>query len=63
MLAAQVCVRITFWWIFSKVFVAEFLDDFRITIPVIAEYLKDSGLYVHEAVIELLSRLGEQGMC
>ena len=44
-------------------FVAEFQEDVRITIPAIAERLKDSDSYVRSAAIELLSRLAAQGMC
>ena len=43
--------------------VAEFREDIRITIPAIAEHLKDSDSYVREAAIELLSMLAAQGMC
>ena len=44
-------------------FVAEFQEDVRITIPAIAEGLKDSHSHVRSAAIELLSRLAVQGMC
>ena len=47
----------------SSMFVAEFREDVRITIPAIAERLKDSDRYVRSAAIELLSRLAAQGMC
>jgi len=43
--------------------VAEFLEDVRIAIPVIAEHLNDSDWSVRNAAIELLLRLGAQGMC
>jgi len=43
-------------------FVAEFREDIRITIPAIADNLKDSDWYVRSAAIELLSRLAAQGM-
>jgi len=45
------------------VFVAEFQEDVRITIPAIAERLKDSRSDVRKAAIEVLSRLAAQGMC
>ena len=48
---------------FVTLFVAEFREDVRITIPAIAERLKDSDSYVRKAVIGLLSRLAAQGMC
>jgi len=44
-------------------FVAEFREDVRITIPAIVEYLKDSDWYVCKAAVELLSRVAVQGMC
>jgi len=44
-------------------FVAEFREDVRITIPSIPERLKDSDWYVRSAAIEVLSRLAAQGMC
>jgi len=44
-------------------FLAEFREDIRITIPAIAEHLKDSHSNVREAAIEFLSRLAAQGMC
>jgi len=44
-------------------FVAEFREDVRITIPAIAERLKDSGSEVRSAAIGVLSRLAAQGMC
>jgi len=43
-------------------FVAEFREDVRTTIPAIVEHLKDSDWYVRNAAIELLSRLAAQGM-
>jgi len=44
-------------------FVAEFRKDVRITIPSIAERLKDSHSDVRSTAIEVLSRLAAQGMC
>jgi len=44
-------------------FVAEFREDVRITIPAIVECLKDSDSHVCLAAIEVLSRLAAQGMC
>jgi len=44
------------------VFVAEFREEVQITIPAIAERLKDSDSDVRKAAIELLSRLAAQGM-
>jgi len=43
--------------------IAEFRDDIRITIPAIAEHLKDSDSFVRMAAIEGLSILAAQGMC
>jgi len=43
-------------------FVAEFREDVRITIPAIVEHLKDPDWYVRDVAIELLSRLAMQGM-
>jgi len=43
-------------------FIAEFREDVRVTIPAIAECLKDSDWYVRKAAIEVLSRLAVQGM-
>jgi len=45
------------------VFVVEFREDVQITIPAIAERLKDSDSDVRKAAIELLPRLAAQGMC
>jgi len=47
----------------SSMFVAEFREDLRITIPAIAERLKASNRYVRSAAIEILSKLAAQGMC
>jgi len=44
-------------------FIAEFREDFRIAIPVIAEHLKDRYWDVCNAAIEGVSMLGAQGMC
>ena len=44
-------------------FVAEFQEDVRITIPAIAEHLKNSHSGIRKAAIEGVSRLAEQGMC
>ena len=44
-------------------FLADFLEDIRIIVPVIAEHLKNSYWYVRNVAIELLSRLAAQGMC
>jgi len=44
-------------------FVAEFQEEVRITIPAIAERLKDSNSEVRKAAVELLSTLAAQGMC
>jgi len=54
-------VSITFQWVCSSIFVAEFRKDIRVTIPVIAERLKHSNWSVREAAIEFLSRLAAQG--
>ena len=59
----RVCVSITFRWVRSSMFVAEFREDVRITIPAITERLKDSDSDVRKAVIGLLSKLTAQGMC
>jgi len=59
----RVCVSITFRWVCSSTFVAEFREDVRITIPAIADGLKDSDLDVRSAAIEILSGLAVQGMC
>ena len=58
-----VCVSISFRWVYSTMFVDEFREDVQITIPAIAERLKNSDSYVRKAAIELLSRLATQGMC
>jgi len=42
---------------------AKFLEDVWITIPTIAECLKDSDSHVHSVVIEHHPRLGVQGTC
>jgi len=55
-------MSITLRWVCSM-FVAEFREDVRITIPAIAEGLKNSGQYPLSAAIELLSGLAAQGMC
>jgi len=47
----------------SSLFVAEFREDVRITIPAIAECLKEFDSDVCKGAIELLSRLAAQGMC
>jgi len=57
-----VCVSITFRWVCSSIFVVEFKEDFRITIPAIVEHLKDSDRHVRNVAIELLSRMAAQGM-
>jgi len=57
-----VCVSIAAWWVCSNTFVAEFREEVQITIPAIAERLKDSDSDVRKAAIELLSRLAAQGM-
>jgi hypothetical protein len=44
-------------------FVAEFREDIRITIPAIAEGLSHLYSDVRKVAIELLSKLAEQGMC
>jgi len=44
-------------------FVAEFRGNVQITIPVIAESLKDSDSEIRTAAIEGLSRLAAQGLC
>jgi len=44
-------------------FVAEFREDIRVTIPVIAKGLKDSHSDVRKAAIEGVSRLAVQGVC
>jgi len=44
-------------------FVAEFREDVWITIPTIAEHLKDSDSGVRKAASEGVSRLAAQGMC
>ena len=43
-------------------FVAEYREDVRITIPAIAGCLTDSHQYLRKAAIELLARLVAQGM-
>jgi len=43
--------------------IAELREDVRITILTIVEHLKDSNAYVRVTAIELLSKLGAQGMC
>jgi len=47
----------------SNTFVADFREDIPITIPAMAEHLKDSDLYVREAAIEGVLRMAAQGMC
>jgi len=59
----RVCVRITLRWVYSSRIVAEFQEDVWITIPVVAERLKDTHWYVRKAAIEVLSRLAARGMC
>jgi len=59
----KVCVSISFWWVYSRMFVAEFREDLRIAIPAIAKRLKDSHPGFRLGAINLLSRLGAQGMC
>jgi len=59
----RVSVSITFRWVYSNLFVAEFRGDVRTTIPSIVECVKDSDSDVREAAIELLSRLAAQGVC
>jgi len=44
-------------------FVVEFREDIQISIPAVAEHLKNSDPGVRSAAIELLSRLATQGMC
>ena len=44
-------------------FVADFQEDIRITIPAIAEHLKDYSSPVRKAAIEGISRIAAQGMC
>jgi hypothetical protein len=44
-------------------FVADVREDVRITIPTIAERLKDSYWYVRSAAIKLLSMLAAQDVC
>jgi len=63
-LAAQgVCVSVTFLWVYSSMFVAEFREDVRAIIPAIAEHLKDSVFHVRKAAIKGLTRLAMRGMC
>jgi len=52
----KVCISITFRWVSSSTFVAIFLEDVRITIPAIGEFLKDYDSHVRSVVIEHLSR-------
>ena len=59
----RVRAGITFKFVCSSVFIAEFREDVRITIPAIAEHLKDSDSYVCKAAIEGLSILVTQRMC
>jgi|SRR5712671_2670854 len=59
----MVCGNVTLRWMCSNLFVAEFREDIRITIPAIVGYLKDSDWHVRNAAIEHLSRLTAQGMC
>ena len=47
----------------SSVFVAEFREDVRITIPAIAECLEGNDFDVFKVAIKFLLRLAEQGMC
>src|SRR5712672_2122067 len=47
----------------SRIFVAEFQEDIRTIIPVIAERLNDPDSDVCRAALGLLSRLAAQGMC
>jgi|SRR5712671_2245399 len=58
----RVCVSITFRWVCSSMFVAEFREDIRITIPSIFNHLKYSSLGVCNSAIKLLSRLAMQGI-
>jgi len=44
-------------------FVVDFRDNIRMTIPVIAKHMEDSDPGVRMAAIELLSRLAALGMC
>jgi len=44
-------------------FVAEFREDIRVTIPAIAECLEDSDSDARKAAIEGLSALAVQGTC
>jgi len=58
----RVCVDITFRQVCSSLFLAEFRDDVRITIPAIVEGMKNSNQHLRNAATELLSRLATQGM-
>jgi len=44
-------------------FIAEFREDVRITIPATVEHLKDSDWHVRNAAITLFSRMTAHGMC
>jgi len=46
----------------SSIFVAEFKEEVRTTIPATVECLRDSDSDVREAAIELLSMLAARGM-
>jgi len=41
-----VCVSITFRWVSSTLFLAEFQEDIQITIPAISEHLKQSSILI-----------------
>jgi len=57
------CVSITLRWVCSSMFVVEFQEDVRITIPVMVERLEDPHDEVRSAAIGVLSGLAGQGMC
>ena len=59
----RVCASITFAWVCSSKFIAEFRGDIRITIPVIAGQLNSNYSEFRKMATELLSRLAAQGMC
>jgi len=47
----------------SSMFVAEFREDVRITIPTIMAGLKDSDWVVRMVAVNGVSRVAAQGMC
>jgi len=59
---SRVRFSITFLWVCSSAFIAEFREDIREIIRTIAGRLNDSDSDIRNAVLELLLKLAEMGM-